>query len=108
MLVEKDLVDKEYKKHFPDMFHKYANCVYTKKVKDNNGHTKYFIHYYFYCDMINNIPNSYGVEVQFQRNDEVFNIEIFNGKINHDLNYTESLIEEIWLKMGFALYEEGE
>lgn len=106
-MIEKILENSGYKR-YDDVFRS-AYCLYQKRIEDAKG-IKYFINYYLYRDEKDNI--TFEVDLQFELDDCVMNITLFNFKIE-ELIYPvveaiEAKVEDIWQKLGVKYYEEYE
>ena len=106
-MIEKILENSGYKK-YEDIW-RHAYCLYQKKITDEKG-IKYFINYYLYRDEKQNI--TFELDLQFELDDCVMNITLFNFKIE-ELIYPvaeaiEAKVEDIWQKLGAKYYEEYE
>ena len=106
-MIEKILENSGYKRYEDYLRHAY--CLYQKKITDEKG-IKYFINYYLYRDEKQNI--TFEVDLQFELDDCVMNITLFNFKIE-ELIYPaveaiEAKVEDIWQKLGVKYYEEYE
>ena len=106
-MIEKILENSGYKRY--DDIWRHAYCLYQKKITDKKG-IKYFINYYLYRDEKQNI--TFEVDLQFELDDCVMNITLFNFKIE-ELIYPvveaiEAKVEDIWQKLGAKYYEEYE
>lgn len=106
-MIEKILENSGYKR-YNDNFRN-AYCLYQKRIEDAKG-IKYFINYYLYRDEKDNI--TFEVDLQFELDDCVMNITLFNFKIE-ELIYPvveaiEAKVEDIWQKLGVKYYEEYE
>ena len=106
-MIEKILENSGYKR-YEDIW-RHAYCLYQKKITDSKG-IRYFINYYLYRDEKQNI--TFEVDLQFELDDCVMNITLFNFKIE-ELIYPvaeaiEAKVEDIWQKLGAKYYEEYE
>lgn len=106
-MIEKILENGGYKR-YDDVFRS-AYCLYQKRIEDEKG-IKYFINYYLYRDEKQKI--TFEVDLQFELDDCVMNITLFNFKIE-ELIYPvveaiESKVEDIWKKLSAKYYEEYE
>ena len=106
-MIEKILENSGYKR-YEDIW-RHAYCLYQKKITDKKG-IKYFINYYLYRDEKQNI--TFEVDLQFELDDCVMNITLFNFKIE-ELIYPaveaiEAKVEDIWQKLGAKYYDEYE
>lgn len=106
-MIEKILENSGYKRY--EDYLRRAYCLYQKKITDSKG-IRYFINYYLYRDEKQNI--TFEVDLQFELDDCVMNITLFNFKIE-ELIYPvaeaiEAKVEDIWQKLGAKYYEEYE
>ena len=106
-MIEKILENSGYKRY--EDYLRRAYCLYQKKITDSKG-IRYFINYYLYRDEKQNI--TFEVDLQFELDDCVMNITLFNFKIE-ELIYPvveaiEAKVEDIWQKLGVKYYEEYE
>ena len=104
-MIEKILENSGYKRY--EDYLRRAYCLYQKKITDSKG-IRYFINYYLYRDEKQNI--TFEVDLQFELDDCVMNITLFNFKIE-ELIYPvaeaiEAKVEDIWQKLGAKYYEE--
>lgn len=106
-MIEKILENGGYKRHKDYLRHAY--CLYQKKITDSKG-IKYFINYYLYRDEKENI--TFEVDLQFELEDCVMNIDLFNFEIEKFIypvvEAIESKVEDIWKKLSAKYYEEYE
>lgn len=106
-MIEKILENSGYKRHKDYLRHAY--CLYQKKITDEKG-IKYFINYYLYRDEKENI--TFEVDLQFELEDCVMNIDLFNFEIEKLIypvvEAIEAKVEDIWQKLGVKYYEEYE
>lgn len=104
-MIETILENSGYKRHKDYLKHAY--CLYQKRIEDEKG-IKYFINYYLYHDEKENI--TFEVDLQFELEDCVMNIDLFNFEIEKFIypvaEAIESKVEDIWQKLGAKYYEE--
>ena len=104
-MIEKILENSGYKR-YEDIW-RHAYCLYQKRISDEKG-IKYFINYYLYRDEKQNI--TFEVDLQFEFDDCVMNIDLFDFKYKKLINFTveaiEVKVEDIWRKLGAKYYEE--
>lgn len=103
-MIEKILENSGYKR-YEDIW-RHAYCLYQKRISDEKG-IKYFINYYLYRDEKENI--TFEVDLQFELDDCVINMDLFNFKYKELTNFTveaiEAKIEGIWKKLNAKYYE---
>lgn len=106
MITDKILLENGYKVWNPnDLFHPSANTLYQKRFRNELGQTKYFINFYEYIHEDKSI--NYEVELQFEKDKYVMNIQMF-AIDDMMLEEIEQEVYKIWYGLDCKYYDVGE
>lgn len=103
MINEKLLLENGYKEYKPNkIFYPSASKHFQKRVRNDKGHTKYFINIYKY---IHNDKNVYEVDLQFEKQQYAMDIQLFGLNEKMTLEEIEKEVYKIWYDLDCKYYD---
>ncbi|MBG23717.1 MAG: hypothetical protein CMF22_10375 [Idiomarinaceae bacterium] len=108
MSLQKELIDRGYKKHVSDMYRvlEMTDTLYQKCIRDHLGNKKYYINVWYYpADRSTGLDLPEGIEIRAQLHDQDDEHYMNVNPMTRDIDQAEETIEEVWEKLDMGYYE---